>query len=179
MTTKTLKHGIYPAVKTLILALVFGAFYMDSEIIFRAILGHMKNINGLPISYGSFQGWTSAWMLIIGGITGSAIGYLNEFNNSKYTFPGYQLRILLGIMLIYTVEFLSGLFLNKALDLNIWRYTDPLNVLNQITFLYLPIWFFFSVFAQWADDVLRSVMFGEEWPGDFFQAVASFFKFRP
>jgi len=115
----------------------------------------------------------------VGGLSGLILGWLNEFRHkNRYGWPWYQLHILLGVFVIYSLEYLSGYILNIKLGLNVWSYNDPLNINHQITALYIPIWVCMSVFAQWLDDIFRHLIFKEEWPGSLGQAISSIFKTR-
>lgn len=176
------RKTMYPAVRALVLVLVFGAIYLDMEVIFRAILGRTHSVNGIESQYASLQGWTSVWMMLVGGVTGMLIGSLNEFKAAKtrHMFPFYQLRTMFGVLIIYTVEYFSGLLFNNVLKLGLWDYSDPLNIGHQITLMYLPLWIFMSVLCQWLDDLIRHLIFKEDWPGDFGQALTNLFRFtRP
>jgi hypothetical protein len=172
-----MKSKAYSFFKPFILVILFGGIYMDLEIVFRAILGRIDTLNGVPIAYASMQGWTSLWMAGVGGVSGLILGWLNEFRHSdRYKWPWYHIHILLGVTVIYSLEYLSGYILNIKLGLNVWEYNDPLNINHQITALYIPVWVFMSVLAQWLDDIFRHLLFKEEWPGGLGQAISSIFK---
>lgn len=163
--------------KYLVLVAVFGFIYLDFEIIARAVRHDIKTINGMEIGYASLAGWTSLWMFFIGGIIGTSLGLLDE-RHSGYRQPWYFIRACLGVVIIYAVEFCSGIIFNHVLELHLWHYTDLLNICHQITLLYLPVWFVMSVFAQWLDDVIRyGFDRSRPWPGNFYQAMAAVFRF--
>lgn len=170
--SKKIGHSL---TKALILFLIFGGFYLDLEVCFRAIRHEITSINGYAPGYIEFFGHTSLWMIVVGGLSGIAVGLLNEFRpkdvENRYSVPRYQIMTIAGVLMIFVIEFGSGLLFNKALGMKLWNYTDPLNIMNQITLAYLPLWFVLSVFAQWFDDVLRHVIYKEEWPGSFWTAV--------
>ena len=166
-------------VKYVALIAVFGFIYLDIEIFARALRHDIKTINGIPMAYTSFAGWTSLWMFFIGGAIGTVLGLLDE-RRSGYKQPWYFIRACLGVAIIYAIEFCAGVVFNIRLGMNLWNYTDCLNICHQITLLYLPVWFVLSVFAQWFDDVVRfGFDHGRPWPGNFFQAMAAVFKFKP
>lgn len=163
--------------KSLILIVVFGLMYGNAEVVFRAIMGDMKTVNGQLSPWWCLQGWTSLWLMAVGGLTGFTLGLLNT-RNSNYKWPRYQVRIISGVVIIYAIEFFSGLILNTWLKLNLWNYTDPLNVYHQITGLYLPIWLTLSIFGQWLDDYLRFKLYQGTNPGSVVKAFVCLFRQR-
>ncbi len=125
-----------------------GLLYLLIETIFTAIMSGSI----------SLIGHTSLWMVLVGGSLGIVLGLFNErgwFQNKLNTF----FQSLIGICLIFFIEFLTGCILNLAFKLNIWDYSGlPLNVAGQITFCFAPLWFLICPLAFWADDQMRTYM---------------------
>ncbi len=140
------------------LFIVIGLVYLDMEIIFRSFRGDLIGFEGLTAK--SMAAWSSIWMIGIGGLSGVVLGIFNEGNNKL----PYIVRVLLGIVVVFLIEFVGGLIFNDLLNMSLWDYSDmPLNIMGHITLLYLPVWLAIIPFAFWLDDLLRSFFF-EEYP---------------
>lgn len=162
--------------KMIPLGLIMGLIYICIEIIFTAIIGDLNKSGFNNIKYSSFVGFTSIWMIIVGGAGGLVVGVLNEFECNGKRLPIW-LQSLIGTFALFTIELASGIILNKIFGLNIWDYSKfPLNLWGQVTILYIPLWYPLSIFAMWLDDVLRFHMFEEEKPDPLFTYYTDLFK---
>lgn len=102
----------------------------------------------------SLFGTSSPLMMPVYGLGGLLIGLLNEGKHLK-SFSYWQ-QATIGVIIIYALEYMSGLIFNVALGLKIWDYSDlQLNVLGQITFLFAPLWFLAAYSGIIIDDKLR------------------------
>jgi len=138
--------------KNIILFIMFGCIYIVLEVFMRMFRGEMVGIHGL--TYPSFAGWTSIWMFPIGGSCIFIIGYLNE----KKKLPIWS-QVILGTLTVFSIEFVTGLFFNVWLGLHLWDYsTWPLNIMGQITLIYLPVWALLCPLGIWLDDVFRDML---------------------
>jgi uncharacterized membrane protein len=109
----------------------------------------------------------------IGGFSGLLIGQLNE---GKKKLPVW-IMCLIGTTGVFVIEFFTGLVCNVWLDLNIWSYEGwPLNVMEQISLLYAPLWFFLTPFVIWLDDAIRYFLFDEEKPCSLMSYYVKIFK---
>jgi uncharacterized membrane protein len=144
--------------KSVFLFIAMGIIYLNLEIFARAIKMDLVGWEGIK-TY-SLAGWTSLWMFPIGGLCGLTLGLLNEKRKMHMA-----LMSLLGTLLIFSVEFTSGVIFNILLKMNIWDYSDlPLNIMGQISIVYFIPWFLISPLAMWIDDNLRHYMYYEEKP---------------
>lgn len=124
------------------------------------------------------RGYTYLQMLFVGGLCGVFIGLLN----SK---PAYYNRTIwqqcfLGTLITLSIEFVSGMIMNKWLKLNIWDYSClQYNCCGQICLKTAIMWFFLMPFAIYADDWLRWKLFSEPKPqGNVFTNYIRLFTFR-
>lgn len=148
--------------KALLLLSVMGVIYLNLEIFMRAIRGDLLKVGFHGVSWFSFAGWTTLWMFPIGGLCGLFIGALNEIKGKKLPM---WLQSLIGMIGVFTIEFITGLFFNVFLGLNLWTYENwPLNIMGQITLLYIPLWYLLVPFVVWVDDLSRYLLFKEEKP---------------
>lgn len=128
--------------KEFILFLIGGGIYYLFEILWRG-----------------YSHWT---MFILGGICFVIIGLLNE--QYDYNMPLVE-QMFSSMIIITTLEFISGVILNIILKLNIWDYSNlPFNLFGQICIPFMIIWFFLSPIAIVVDDYIRYFIFKEEKP---------------
>lgn len=128
--------------KEFILFLIGGGIYYLFEILWRG-----------------YSHWT---MFILGGICFVIIGLLNE----QYDYNMSLVEQMFSSMIIITtLEFISGVILNIILKMNIWDYSNmPFNLFGQICIPFMIIWFFLSPIAIVVDDYIRYFIFKEEKP---------------
>lgn len=108
------------------------------------------------------RGYSHISMLIAGGICFILIGLLNEFVSCKMSFIS---QMVISAIIITGVEFITGLIVNIWLGLEVWNYSDkPYNLMGQICYLYVGIWFVLSPIAIIADDYIRYWIMGAEKP---------------
>ena len=114
------------------------------------------------MSYGlietAWRGSTHISMFFVGGLCFLVIGMLDEFEYK----PCLMLQMPICAALITSVELCSGLFINMALGLNVWDYSQlPLNLLGQICLPFSVLWLALSLPAIYLDDTLRHFLFGQ------------------
>ena len=132
--------------------LFIGLIYMSMEVIFRAILGKMIGFQGC--SYLSLMGFSSLWMIPIG----SACIIISTIFHDYFNIPSW-IKLFISMILVWSIEFLSGYFFNIKLGLHLWSYIGfPFNIMGQITFAYLPVWGLLIPLGWWLFD---SVLFVE------------------
>lgn len=128
--------------KNFTLFLIGGGIYVLLEIIWRG-----------------YSHWT---MFLLGGICFLAIGYINCFLPWETPLP---LQMLIGAVIITTLELLTGCIVNIWLGWNVWDYSNQLlNYYGQICIKASIVWYFLSTVGIILDDVLRWKLFGEEKP---------------
>ena len=110
----------------------------------------------------AFRGNTHWTMLIVGGLCFMVIGLLNEYPHFR---PNLLTQAVLGMIIITTLEFISGVVINIILGWNVWDYSGlPLNILGQICLPFCFAWLGLSVVAIFIDDGLRYLIFKEPLP---------------
>ncbi len=106
-----------------------------------------------------FRGRTHFAMVIVGGICFLGIFAIQRF---MPTVP-FLFRSLICAVWITEIEFLSGCFLNLALDLKIWDYSHlPFHVLGQVCLLFSFFWFLLSIPALWLAKKMGQFKFWRE-----------------
>lgn len=157
--------------KNVFLFLVMGMVYLVIELIVRAARMELVGWNGIKVY--SLAGWTSLWMLPVGGLCGFLIGLLHETLNKRHM----ALTCTLGMLIIFSIELVTGLFFNVLLNMHIWDYSNmPLNILGQVTLCYVIPWFFLVPFTSWLDDSLRFYFYGEGYPSNLSQYYLNIFR---
>ena len=131
---------------------LLGIVYVFIEVVFGAITAMSPRLIGQ----------SSVWMFIVGGLSGYLLGLLNDKGATNLKYP---LPILLGGLIITTLELISGIILNIWCKFNIWSYSDcKFNFLGQIELGHCICWLLLTPLAFWLDDVICHYMFGEERP---------------
>jgi len=99
-------------------------------------------------------------MLLIGGICSVLIGLLNEYPQ-YYKLKIYQ-QTLIGTFIVLIVEFVSGMFFNVFLEMNLWNYSDTWgNLYRQICIPYALLWTLIVPFCIFVDDWIRFKLYNE------------------
>lgn len=107
-----------------------------------------------------FSGSTHWTMGILGGICFILIGLIDSYLD----LPLYK-QMLIGSMIVTTLEFIAGVILNLWLHLNIWDYSMlPYNILGQVCLPFSLLWFLLCLPAILLDDWIRTRLFGEAMP---------------
>ena len=89
-----------------------------------------------------FRNRTHFTMSILGGICGIIIYRVNTTLKNENLFT----KALLSSILITLAEFISGIFLNILLKLNVWDYSLlPFNLLGQICPHFSFVWFLLAL----------------------------------
>lgn len=128
--------------KQFILFALGGIFYIIIELLWR----------------GSSH-WT---MFILGGLCFFLIGIINEMFSFKTPLLP---QMIIGMLIITSLEFVTGWIVNIKLGMNVWDYSYmPFNIMGQICLPYMGLWFILSGICIITDDYLRYALFGEEKP---------------
>ena len=114
------------------------------------------------LSYGlvelAWRSTTPISMFFVGGICFWLIGSIDEHGST----PSLIYQSVLSCLIVTSVEFTSGVFINIVLGLNVWDYSAlPYNVLGQICLPFSALWLLISVPAIYFEDFLRAKLFGE------------------
>lgn len=127
-------------VKSYFLFMIGGATYVLIEILFR--------------------NYSHVSMFILGGLCFILIGLLNELID--ISLPS---QMFLSSIIITGLEYVTGYIVNIKLELNIWDYSNlPYNLNGQICLLFFNLWFLLSIVGILIDDILRTFVFGENFP---------------
>lgn len=128
--------------KNFVLWMIGGAVYVGIELLWRG-----------------YSHWT---MFVLGGICFVCLGLINEL--IPWCMPLWK-QMLIGTLIITTLEFATGCIVNLWLGWAVWDYTNvPGNLLGQICAPYILLWMPISVLGIVVDDYLRFWLFGEERP---------------
>ena len=107
------------------------------------------------------RGRTHWTMFIVGGVAFFLVGCINE----KYRKMPLVKQMLIGSIVITTLEFVCGCIVNLWLGWKVWDYnTMPLNLLGQICLPFTILWFFLSAVAIILDDYIRYLLWNEAIP---------------
>ena len=128
--------------KYIFLGVIGGGIYYNLELIWR-----------------EYSHWT---MFLLGGICFIALGLINEL--LSWDTPLIS-QMVIGSLIITTLEFITGCVVNLWLGWNVWDYSNlPYNLLGQISLFSSVGWIGLSLVGIVLDDYIRWKWFGEENP---------------
>ena len=105
--------------------------------------------------------WSHGSMFLVGGCCFLLIGMLSQMQPEM---PGVM-QAVLGACMVTAVELVSGLIINRALDLGVWDYSGlPYNLWGQVCMSYFFLWILVSFLALELHRLLRKGLFGETLP---------------
>ena len=141
-TDKTFIKAIKCILKIIILFIIGGTIYVSLELLFR--------------------GRSHISMFILGGLCFVLIGGINNY--ISWEMP-LILQMIIGVVVITTLEFITGYIVNIKLGLNVWDYSNqPFNIMGQICLSFSFLWMLISLIAIVLDDYLRYWIFKEKKP---------------
>lgn len=139
---KSLKKLSKLLLKYLFLLIVGGTTYVGIELLWRG-----------------YSHWS---MFFLGGLCFICCGLLNEILPWDMVLSK---QMLLGAIIITTLEFITGYIVNLKLGWNVWDYSNlPLNICGQVCPIFFIAWYYVSGLAIILDDWLRYWIFHEEKP---------------
>lgn len=101
-----------------------------------------------------WRGYTHYTMLLLGGVCFLSLYKL--FNLMK----DYSLleKCVAGAILITTLEFTVGCFVNLVFHMNVWNYSSmPFNLLGQVCLVYSTLWGFLCIPINFLTKKIHSV----------------------
>lgn len=108
------------------------------------------------------RGYSHWSMMLLGGVCFLLIGAINEI--IPWEMP-LVVQMLIGSIIITTLELFTGCIVNLWLGWNVWDYSDEWgNIIGQICPKFSLYWFFLSLVAILLDDFIRYAVFDEERP---------------
>lgn len=127
--------------KNTVLFYIGGMFYVGLELLWRR--------------------WSHGSMFLVGGLCFLLIGMIPRLWPEL---PGI-VQSVLGACMVTTVELVSGLVINRGLQLDVWDYSGlPYNLWGQVCMSYFFLWILVSFLALELHRVLRHMLFGEQLP---------------
>ncbi len=100
-------------------------------------------------------------MFLVGGCCFLLIGLLGQWQPEM---PGVM-QAVVGACMVTAVELISGLLINRMLDLGVWDYSSlPYNLWGQVCMSYFFLWILVSFLALELHRLLRKKLFGELLP---------------
>lgn len=99
-----------------------------------------------------FRGYTHWSMALAGGTVLVLFTLINQSRNIPIL-----MKALLGMIIITSIEFGTGMLVNVAAGWNVWDYSDkPFNVMGQICPRFSAVWFLVSIPAFWLSSFIET-----------------------
>lgn len=126
--------------KTILISLLFACIGITTEVVFTSFSALAASFfENSPISW-ALAGKTYAWMFFIYAL----IPFLFKLFKPVVSGKSFFYKVSLAVVVIYIVEFLSGLFLKLVLGSCPWEYTEGLHIMGLVRLDYLPAWLVFA-----------------------------------
>lgn len=101
----------------------------------------------------TYRGYTHPSMFILGGVCLILIGLMRRYLPPQ---TPYVVLLLFCAILISSLEFFTGVFVNLYLHLGVWDYSSmPWNLWGQVCLPFFFLWFLISVPALSVDTLIR------------------------
>lgn len=108
-------------------------------------------INSLFNGDASLMSHSSIWMIVIYGMAIFLEPFQQMLKNKTWIMRG-----IIYMTLIFIGEYVTGFALD-IVGIEVWKYTDTLNIHGYITLSFAPLWFlaglFFEKVRMWLDNV--------------------------
>lgn len=126
--------------------------------LFLLIVGGTTYV-GIELLWRGYSHWS---MFFLGGLCFICCGLLNEILPWDMVLSK---QMLIGAIIITTLEFITGCIVNLKLGWNVWDYSNiSLNICGQVCPIFFIAWYYVSGLAIILDDWLRYWIFHEEKP---------------
>lgn len=113
-----------------------------------------------------YRGHSHISMFMLGGLCLVLIGLLNELFTFKMSF---ELQLLIGDVIVTSLEFVTGYIVNIKMGLNVWDYSSlHFNIMGQVCPQFMLLWIPIVALAIYVDDLVRHVYLFEEKPSYIF-----------
>ena len=97
------------------------------------------------------RGYTHWSMALAGGTVLVLFTLINQSRNIPIL-----MKALLGMIIITSIEFGTGMLVNVAAGWNVWDYSDkPFNLMGQICPRFSAVWFLVSIPAFWLSSFIE------------------------
>lgn len=135
--------------------IIFALFGLLLEVFMSSITDFIfhDNVN--------LRGHTSLWMIFDYGLIGVITPWIrNPMKKIGVIFP---VRAFVYMILIFIVEYVSGILFHKVFGLRIWDYSEfRYNLQGQITLEFVPVWYTLSLtiekLYEWVDKASWAIL---------------------
>lgn len=103
-------------------------------------------------------------MFICGGLCFLFVGFAGKriLENSVNVFVAIIQIMIMGSLIITSLEYITGIIVNVYLKINVWDYSDMrYNVQGQICMAYSMLWALLSLPCVFLNGVIRKYIFEE------------------
>lgn len=127
--------------KIVLVSLIFACIGITTEVVFTSLSTLVYNYTDHGFVDWALSGKTYLWMFLIY----ASIPFLFKLFNPLVEKYSFLIRALLGVIVIYIVEFTTGLALEVITGVCPWKYTEGLHIMGYIRLDYFPFWMIFSM----------------------------------
>ncbi|MCB0510174.1 MAG: hypothetical protein H6579_10025 [Chitinophagales bacterium] len=127
--------------KILILSLLFACIGITTEVIFTSISAVVRTFFDDSAIDWALGGKTYLWMFFIYASIPFIMRAFEPLVHKYNTF----VRAIIGVAIIYLVEFTTGFLLEITTGACPWKYTEGMHIMGYIRLDYFPAWLVFSL----------------------------------
>lgn len=127
--------------KIVLISLIFACIGITTEVVFTSISKLVNTfITDSAIDW-ALSGKTYLWMFLI---YASIPLFFKLFNPYVAQFNLF-IKALIGVLIIYIVEFTTGFMLELVTGVCPWKYTEGLHLFGYVRLDYFPFWYIFGL----------------------------------
>lgn len=111
------------------------------------------------------RGYSHYSMFICGGLSFFLVGATGKIILENSRRPEFAIAaiMVIGSLIITTLEFMTGITVNLLFKMNVWDYSDmDCNVLGQICPVFSVLWAMISLPCVYIDSMIRKYIYGEK-----------------
>lgn len=112
----------------------------------------------------AFRGFSHYSMFILGGLCFLTVGFIGKriLNETNSVIRAVLRIMILGTLIITSLEYITGIIVNVYLHLDVWNYsTMKMNIQGQICIAYSALWALLSLPIVYLNGVIRRYIFEE------------------
>lgn len=127
--------------KIVLISLIFACVGITTEVVFTSISKLVNTFIADSAIDWALGGKTYLWMFLIY----ASIPFFFKLFNPYVAKFNLFLKALIGVLIIYIVEFTTGFLLELITGICPWKYTEGLHVFGYIRLDYFPFWYIFGL----------------------------------
>ncbi|MCD8528943.1 MAG: hypothetical protein LRY27_03020 [Chitinophagales bacterium] len=131
--------------KIVLISLIFACIGITTEVVFTGVSNLVNHFIADDAIDWALGGKTYLWMFFIY----ASIPLLFKLFNPWVEKYNLFIKALIGVLIIYIIEFSTGFLLEMITGVCPWKYTEGLHLFGYIRLDYFPFWYAFALLVIW------------------------------